>query len=416
MENTQPIEQQQTQDAPKKYETSLVKISNTFLPMITDQLTDNGINLGDYAKSCVMNAITSMNELLDGQGIDWNDPQLDKNNINKTLLTVASLELNPAANPREVYFQIRRVKTKKNGRDEWRKQIEMGIEGDGNDAILSRFGRGVQEVRQYWQVRENDGFEYPTFNGLELDPPKWQPKGTGKVVRVVYPIIKTSGVVEFHIAERADVIQNLIAHVKNNLMNETFGIAKNRYSATTEQKKQMDQKRDKILEQVEAKGLDGALDDPELAEHISPAWKDPQSRESMIIRKMRNNITKRIPKDFGNSLAKLNYQEATDETRQNIEQEIDTHANSEILDMDDFSSEDDEIPAEDFETPQEADFKELEGYFEQEDEKRQQKNKNEQNEEPEKQPAAKNDTKEAEPKKTDAQMSFTNTGNDGTPF
>ena len=48
--------------------------------------------------------------------------------------------------------------------------------------------------------------------------------------------------------------------------------------------------------------------------YISPAWKEEQSRESMIIRKMRNNIVKKIPKDFSSSYVAEIYNENSDET------------------------------------------------------------------------------------------------------
>ncbi len=42
-------------------------------------------------------------------------------------------------------FQTRNVNRKQFGQsDNWVKVIEMGIEGDGNDAILSKFGRNVK--------------------------------------------------------------------------------------------------------------------------------------------------------------------------------------------------------------------------------------------------------------------------------
>src|SRR5690625_255652 len=325
-----------------QFSTALAKVNDTYFPMIQRQLEGNNIEMDDYSRQCVLNALSTINETLDQQGISWNDPQLDQSNITQILLNVASLKLNAAANPREVYFQTRNVKTKKDGKDFWRKQIEMGIEGDGNDAILSRFGRDVKTVHQFWLVRENDDFEYPSFNGLELSPPKWTPKGTGKVIRVVYPIEKTNGVVEYHIAEREDVIRNLIAHINNNLMNETFGIAKDRWSATQKQREEINKKKSEILSKVEKLGLDKALDDSELQQHISPAWKDPQSREAMLIRKMRNNVVKRIPKDFGSSFAQSRYDETTDETYREVRQEINENANKEVLDFEDENIEDGE--------------------------------------------------------------------------
>jgi hypothetical protein len=257
---------------------------------------------------------------------------LDKSNVTQTLLTVASLKLNSAANPREVYFQMRNSKKKVNGQDVWIKQIEMGIEGDGNDAILSNFGRGVKEVHQYWLVRSGDTFIYPTYRGIEMDPPQWQPTGKGEVVRVVYPITKINGQVEYYIAEREDVAKNLIAHISNNLMNETFGIAADRFKANAEQKKQIDAKKHEILNKVKGLGL-AALDDETIQQYISPAWKDPQSRESMIIRKMRNNIVKKIPKDFGNAFVEMTYSEAEDESYARVRKEIHENANQELIDI-----------------------------------------------------------------------------------
>lgn len=322
----------------RQFSTALAKINDAYFPMIERQLTGNGIKMDDYSKQCVLNAISSINNVLDQNGIGWNDPQLDQSNITQILLNVASLKLNSSANPNEVYFQVRNVKYQrrdKNGKEviEWKKQIEMGIEGDGNDAILARFGRDVKTVHQYWLVREDDEFEYPSYVGVEVTPPKWTPKGTGKVVRVVYPIEKTNGVIEYHIAEREDVIKNLIAHVNNNLMNETFGIAKSRYEATKKQKTEIQKKKNEIIEKIKSLGLDKALEDEELQQYISPAWKDEQSKESMIIRKMRNNIVKKIPKDFGVALVEMSYEDSTNDYEQRVRKDVTEHANQEVIDI-----------------------------------------------------------------------------------
>lgn len=315
-----------------EFQTGLTKISNTFFPMIEKQLAGNGIVMDHYQKQCVMNAISAINAVMDVKGIAWNDPLLDKNNITQILMTVGALKLNAAASPREVYFQTRNMKVQKDGKDVWMKQIEMGIEGDGNDAILANFGRGVEEVHQFWLVREGDHFEYPKYRGIEMSPPEWSPTGKGEVVRVVYPITKKGGRVEYYIGEREDVVRNLIAHVKNNLMNETFGIAESRYKATPPQKQQIDAKKKEIVKKIEELGLK-ALDDESIETYISPAWKDAQSRESMIIRKIRNNVVKKIPKDFGNAFVELKYDETEDESLARVRKEIKENANQELLDI-----------------------------------------------------------------------------------
>ncbi|MFD1953776.1 hypothetical protein ACFSL6_17490 [Paenibacillus thailandensis] len=314
------------------YSTGLTKVNDTFLPMIENQLVSNGINMDQYSKQCVMNALSSITAALDAKGITMSDPNLDRNNLTTILLNVAALKLNAAASPREVFFQVRNVKVKVDNKEVWKKQIEMGIEGDGNDAILSRFGRNVEQVRPYWAVREGDDFEYPTFNGLEMTPPKWTPRGKGPVVRIVYPIIFKDKSIQYFIGERDDVVKNLIAHINNNLMNETFGICEDRFKATAEQKKKIAEKKAQIMKKAAELGLN-ALDDVELQQWISPAWSEFQSRESMIIRKIRNNIVKKIPKDFGSAFVEMLHSEATDDSYSAARAEIAENANREPIDV-----------------------------------------------------------------------------------
>ena len=298
------------------YKTQLTKVNENYLPMITNQLENNNIRLSEYAKSCVANAISSINSVLDTSGVSWGDASLDTNGITQILLSVAALQLNATANPRECYFQIRNVAVKgADGKSTvWKKKIEMGIEGDGFDALVSRFGRDVKKVFPHWVVKEDDEFKYPRYVGVNLTPPEWNPTGTGKVVRVVYPIQTRDGHIEYYISERADVKKNLIAHISNNLMNETFGICEDRFKANEEQKSKIAEKKREVLNKAKELDLDALLDSPEFDKFISPAWKEEQSRESMIIRKMRNNITKKIPKDFGSSFVDELYNENSDET------------------------------------------------------------------------------------------------------
>ncbi|MEC0169871.1 hypothetical protein [Paenibacillus graminis] len=320
----------------KPFETGLAKITNTFAPMIESQLMSNGVNMDQYSKQCVINAISAINTVLDSKGIDWNNQDLDKNNVTQILLNVASLKLNASASPREVYFQLRNVsiKKKEEGKDVtvWKKQIEMGIEGDGNDAILANFGRNVEKVYPYWLVREHDPFVYPKFRGVNYEAPEWSPTGKGEVVRIVYPILHTDKTLHFYISEREDVVKNLIAHISNNMMNETFGICADRYKATYDQKKKITEKKAEVLKRAKGLGL-GALDDPELQQYISPAWSEYQSRESMLIRKMRNNLVKKIPKDFGSAFVEMLNNEVSDPDFTSVNREIAENANSEPIDI-----------------------------------------------------------------------------------
>lgn len=302
----------------KEFSTYLANVNDAYMGMVERQMETNHIELSDYSKRCVLNAIGAINQVLDKSGINFNSPDLDQSNLTSVLLNVAHLELNPIAQPSECYFQIRNVK----GADgKYKKQIEFGIQADGYDAILSRFGRGVKKVYPHWLVRADDKFVYPRYDGITYMPPQWEPCGSGEVVRVVYPILHHDDTLHFYIGERADVLNNLMAHINNNMMNETFGIAENRYKATPAQLTKINERKAELKAKAKQLGF-SALDDAELAPYISPSWKEDFSRESMIIRKIRNNIVKKIPKDFGSPAIFESYSEATSESYSNIKQTI----------------------------------------------------------------------------------------------
>lgn len=313
-----------TNQTPAVYKSQLAKINDTYMPQIEGQLHGNGIHMTEYQRTCVINSISAINEMLVQEGIGVQD--VDQSNLTQILMHVAALQLNATATPREVYFIKRNQKRGKDKNAPKVPVIEMGIEGDGNDAILSRFGRNVKTVHHHWEVREKDTFTYPGYAGLQVTPPTWQPTGEGKVVRVVYPIEYNDGQVEFFITEREDVKANLLAHMYNNLMWDA---------------KKADKKAE-IKEFADSHSLDDILNSQEMQElgNISPAWKEPQSRESMIVRKMRNRIVKKIPKDFSNSYIQSVVDEVDEDyqSRQlrrkeaEIVEEIDQNANTEILD------------------------------------------------------------------------------------
>ena len=74
--------QNQVQQAPTpQFQTTLAKVNNTFLPMIESQFTNNNIQMDDYQKSCVLNAMTAINQTLDAKAISINDADFDRNNL-----------------------------------------------------------------------------------------------------------------------------------------------------------------------------------------------------------------------------------------------------------------------------------------------------------------------------------------------
>lgn len=340
--------------AENKFETKLSYVTDQYMGVIERQMKEGGAEFDQYSAKCVVSALGAINTMLHNSGSDIS--QINTSNMNDLLIKIASMKLNANASPRECYFQIRNVNVAGKGQKaQWEKQIEMGIEGDGNDALLARFGRGVKQVCQHWEVREQDMFKFPTYNGLEMTAPQWQPTGQGKVIRVVYPIIKTDNSVEYYFAERKDVVRNLIAHISNNIMNETFGIAENRYKATDKQLAEIDAKKKEIMDKVKSLGeLDAILDCEDLAKWISPAWREPQSREQMVVRKMRNNITKKIPKDFDSSIAANSFN-MMDDTYREVHAEIEQNENSVVYTMDEADVHErpaDDVPTETATEPQ----------------------------------------------------------------
>lgn len=307
-----------------EFTTAVATVVQAYLPSIENQLRSHNIELDDYQKECGINCISSLNELiLNSKLSGWNDESLDKSNLQDVIKKVALYKLNSFATNREVYFQIENVN--RNGK--WVKRVIAQLEGDGHDALLRNFGVNVKKVHPFWAVRENDEFEYGKHVGIETTPPIWKPKGEGKIVRVVYPIELTDGSVEYRIAERENVVNNLIAHITNNMKNETFGICSDRYQATPQQLDQIEKKKKSIKEQLKGKSLDELLDFELVQQWISPAWREPHSREAMILRKMRNNAISKFPKDFGSAYAERTYHELTDETSFTVASDIKDNAN-----------------------------------------------------------------------------------------
>lgn len=295
------------------YRSYLAKITDTFSGDVQNIMAENRLEMTQYQKQIVVSGIQSINEMLVNDGLKLNDKEIDTSNITGILKRLAALQLNPVADPAEVYFSIRNVnRAAKGQKPEWIKTIEMGIEGDGNDALLSRFGRGVKEVHPFWAVREQDKFAYPKHKGLDTLPPEWEETGQGKYVRVVYPITFEDGHTQYFIGEREDVKRNLLAHVSQNLMRDK-------------------DIKDKFIEKTKDLPLDKILDDSSLVQmgKISPAWSSPQSRESMILRKMRNNVVRKIPKDFSNGFVAMTYQESTDDSYDRMRRDVTEQANQE---------------------------------------------------------------------------------------
>lgn len=308
----------------KQFTTSISQWSNEITNLVTRDFETVGVEFDEYSKECAMSAMTNIYNLV--KSSDKADmSKLDTSNLREIVGRCASLKLNANALPSEVYFQLR---NKKVG-NAWMQEVEMRVMGSGYDALLRNYGEGVAQVYPVWFVKEGDEFIYPKRKGIETTPPEWEEKGLSqKVARVVYPVKLKDGTIQYLISERESVKTNLFAHVRNNLMNETFGIAESRYKATPKQKQEIDAKKQVIYDALlKCETVDDMLACKEAKPYISAAWLD--SPESMITRKMQNNAIRRFPKNM-NTMAKSSLLHM-DEIYKSAQQEIEEKANKQEL-------------------------------------------------------------------------------------
>lgn len=324
----------------QEFTTALSNWTNTITGLVTRDFEQCGVEFDEYSKRCAMSAMSSIFQLV--QNTDKAEmSDLNTSNLREIVEQCASLKLNANAVPREVYFQLRSKQI--NG--EWKKVVEMGIEGDGNDAMLRQFGNDVAKVHPCWIVKEGDEFTRPKRVGMEITPPSWEQKGLSeKVIAVVYPVQLTNGSIEYLISERESVKTNLISHIRNNMTNKTFGfvtgtktdkygkkVDRTIYDATPEEKAKIKAKKEEILSAVrECETLDDMLKCPSAQPYISAAWLD--TPEQMITRKLRNNAIKKFPKDM-NSMANHSLLQL-DEGYKASREEITDNENSEPFEVD----------------------------------------------------------------------------------
>lgn len=334
--------------AKQEMNTKLSYYANQYTGLMERDFAEHGLQFDDYSKQCVMASMSAIYGLVTSSKEAMEN--LQGSNLRQVIGQVASLKLNANAVPRECYFQLR---SKQDANGSWHKEVELGIEGDGNDAILRQFGVGVKKVHPVWLVKEGDIFVYPKHKGMEMTPPEWEEKGESqRVVRVVYPVEMTDGHVEYLISERESVKTNLFAHVRNSMMNETFGICKDRYKATDAQKADIKAKKNEILDALrKCETIEDMLSCEIAKPYISAAWLD--TPEAMIVRKMRNNAIKKYPKDF-NAIASQSLMQM-DETYQQVQEEIAENANSE-----DFIVDEPEV-AETVDNPKSAEAEKVQG-------------------------------------------------------
>lgn len=308
--------------AKKEFTTALSQWSNEITGLIARDYEACGVKFDDYSKQCALEAMTAIFNLVKNSPKLKDMNSLDTSNLRGIVERCASLKLNANAYPRECYFQLRNVKVG----DGWQQIVEMGIEGAGYDSLLANYGKDVDRVYPYWVVKEGDTYIPPKHRGLEVTPPEWEEKGLSeRAVKVVYPVKLTDGTVTYLTAEREGVRVNLLAHVKQNMMNETFGVCADRYKATEKQLAEIKEKKEEVLNALrDCETVDDMLKCEIARKFISGAWLD--TPESMIQRKMCNNATRKFPKNYDPMARQAQLE--MDDIYQEVQEEIEQNANS----------------------------------------------------------------------------------------
>lgn len=254
-----------------------LKLQDQLLGELEKSAKSMGQDFTEYGKKCVINAIAKLviDTKQQGYGLDSFDPTL----VRLALQNIGYTELNIAAIPSECYFEIRNTKDGK-------KTLAIKPQGAGNEKLLRTYGVNVKEVRPCWKVREGDEFTYPSYDGLNMNPPKWTPKSFDKkVIMVVYPVIKTDNTVEYLIATREGIKPNIIAQIRQNTLYD-----KNKEQIYAD-----------IERDAEKMSVDELLATEKWAKLVNPTYTSGGSKEAMILRKMCNNALKNYPKEYKDS-------------------------------------------------------------------------------------------------------------------
>lgn len=260
---------------------------------IEKTLKDSGLELTPYQKKCGINAIAGIISFLKEQGKSFED--VDMNLLRLSIQNVALTELNYAAIPAEIYFDLRG------------NILTVKPQGAGNEKLVRTYGVNVDNISMPWLIREGDDFTLPSYDGETCVPPKWTRKSLDKkVIAVCYMVKKTDGSTEWLISGREEVAGNLIAQIRQNALYKFNKKDKDGKPIFNKYGKPIvdTEARDKFYDSLNDRKLDDLLGDPKLKEFINPTYTSGGSKESMIIRKMKNNALKLYPKEYDNSLQK----------------------------------------------------------------------------------------------------------------
>lgn len=248
-----------------------------------------------YQSLCGYNILNQINVALAKEGLNHQSPNVDKESINNAIKYAMFYELN--TDNAEVFVNTRNEKRKAaDSTDYYVKKIEVKPQYRGHLKIISKFGRDVEHIYPEWIVREGDEFTYQTYKGIDVIPPTWTPKSQdGKVLRVVVPIKRKNGFIDYRVAERESVATNIKAQIKQALI--------------TKKEEQA-----RVCALVKDMTLDQLLTDKSVCSYVNDTYTGI-SQEEMIITKLVINATKRVAIDFANAFVR----EITEKTYDNAD-------------------------------------------------------------------------------------------------
>lgn len=365
--------------APKTNNSSLVlktyedKFQASVIRQLDNFAKDSAVELTEYGRTCAYNVIGGLITHCRTNNIPLNkiDPVL----LGQQIRNIAYTELNIAASPAECYFDLRKVRLpNEDGTIEEMYAIKIAPQGAGNEKLVRKFGVNVKELHTAWLIREGDEYTLPSWEGGKLTPPSWKMKSvSGKVIMVIYRITKTDGSEEYLIADRESVKQSLIAQIRQNSL-----YAFKKWVTDKNGKRTVEVDTDKrnefykgIEDNFESKVVDECLKLDEYQTYINPTYTSGGSKESMMVRKMKNIALKNYPKEYDSSLqaqaaAELN--EDYDETireglkpKQVVNDNVIDAVEAEVDEVNPNAVPDFEIPDEDMPeevTPEQAEPKE----------------------------------------------------------
>lgn len=286
----------------KQKEIALYTNQQAFIADLEKVANNSGASFTEYGIKCMVNGYAALLTLCNSQQIKLNE--FDGALLRTAFSNIGYTELNFAAN--ECYFDVRKNLDKNKQLINY--SIAVRPQGAGNEKMVRKYGIGVQTLFPCRIIREGDEFTLPSYDGLNMIPPKWIRKSLdGKAIAVVYPIKKKDGTEDYLMASRESVKANLVAHIRQNMLYKIYG-------------EQRDAKYAELDKDASAMTLDQLLESAKWRDWINPNWLSSSSRESMIIRKMQNNALKNYPKEYDSNAMKEAVQHMIEDYDESLEQ------------------------------------------------------------------------------------------------